>query len=133
VRPARFEVHWREGTRKRSKTFTRRRDAERYDAETKRRLELGEPVIRRQDVPTLEELAEAWMNRRMKSVDTGELALGTFAEQAALLDRYIIPELGHLHLIDLRRVVSTSGLIRSDPMARRTIGSAGGRHCSQGS
>ena len=32
----------------------------------------------------------------------GELAIGTVSEQAGLLDKYILPELGHLHVIDLR-------------------------------
>jgi integrase len=102
VAPVRFEVHWREGTRKRSKTFQRRRDAERCDAEVKRRLEVGEPIIRRRDVPTLREFADKWMNRRVQDVESGDLALGTLSEQAGLLDRYVMPELGHLHLIDLR-------------------------------
>lgn len=100
--PVSFEVRWREGARTRSKSFSRRRDAERYDAEVKRRLEVGERVVRRRDVPTLASIAEGWMNRRMADVASGELALGTFSEHAALLDRYIIPELGHLPVIDLR-------------------------------
>ena len=102
VKAISFEVHWREGKRKRSKTFSRRRDAERFDGEIRRRLEVGEPIVRRRDVPTLQELAEQWFARRGRQVETGELAVGTISEQAGLLDRYILPELGHLHLIDLR-------------------------------
>ena len=53
-------------------------------------------------MPTLQELAEQWFARRGRQVEAGELAVGTISEQAGLLDRYILPELGHLHLIDLR-------------------------------
>ena len=102
VKPISFEVHWREGKRKRSKTFSRHRDAERYEDKIRRRLEVGEPIVRRRDVPTLQELAEQWFARRGRQVEAGELAVGTISEQAGLLDRYILPELGHLHLIDLR-------------------------------
>lgn len=102
VKPIRWEVRWREGSRQKTKRFTSERAAARYAADVRRRLEVGEPVIRRRDVPTLAELAERWFERREREVRAGELAINTVAEQAGLLDRYILPELGHLPVIDLR-------------------------------
>jgi len=102
VKPVRWRVHWRDGRKQVTKTFSTRRDAERYDAEVRRRLDLGEPVLRRRDVPTLERLAEQWFTQREQDVKAGSLAPGTLSELGGLLDRYILPELGHLHLIDVR-------------------------------
>jgi integrase len=102
VKPVSWRVYWRDGRKQVTKTFSRRRDAERYDAEVRRRLDLGEPVLRRRDVPTLEELAEQWFAQREQDVEAGALAPGTLSELGGLLDRYILPELGHLRLIDVR-------------------------------
>lgn len=102
VKAVRWEVAWREGAHQRTKRFTQERAARRYDVEVQRRAELGEPILRRRDVPTLTELAERWFAQREADVVAGDLAPQTLTELAGLLDDYIVPSLGHLRLVDLR-------------------------------
>lgn len=49
-------VRYRDAGRNRSKTFSVKADADRFDAETRRRKELGELILSRRDVPTLREV-----------------------------------------------------------------------------
>ncbi len=93
-----WEVRWREGRRQRARTFDRRTDAARYDVEVRRRRQLGEQVLRPQDVPTFEEFARQWFDRRRAS----GVARNTLLFDAGLLDNYLLPDLGHLSLLDLR-------------------------------
>ena len=91
------------GTRQKTKTFPRRRDAERFDAEVKRRLDIGERAF-----------VAATCRRAPRSDSQSNGLLGGVAKrggrardrdrfrEAGLLDKYILPELGHLHVIDLR-------------------------------
>ncbi|MDP9276675.1 MAG: tyrosine-type recombinase/integrase [Actinomycetota bacterium] len=98
TRSGKFEVKWREGARQRSKTFSRKADADRFDREVKREHEQGRPLLLRRDVPTFGEFAEDWIERR---VSRAEISKNTELFDAALLDRHIDPFIGHLSLIDL--------------------------------
>ncbi len=55
----RFEVRWRQAGRRYSRTFDRKRDADRFDVELRRRLQLGQLGLFEQDV-TLSEFVEEW-------------------------------------------------------------------------
>src|SRR4051794_32232467 len=55
----RYEVRWREAGRNRSRLFDRRRDAERWDAEARRRRQLGE-LAGADGRQTLDEFAAEW-------------------------------------------------------------------------
>jgi len=92
-----YEVRYREGSRHRSKTFSRPKDAQRFETEVKYRRENGEPVIRSKDVPLLNDFASDWVARRTLE----GLSEGTLSFNATILDRHISPTLGHLRLTDL--------------------------------
>ncbi len=59
-RKSAWVVRWREGGRNCSRSFDRRRDADLFDAETRRRLRLGEPDPSQMGRITLSELALQW-------------------------------------------------------------------------
>jgi integrase len=96
-----YEVRWREGSRQRSKTFTRERDANSFKREVDRQIELGRPVLLRRDVPTLSSFADEWLERRQVR---GEISLNTALFIATLRDKHIDPFIGHLCLLDLTAV-----------------------------
>ena len=97
-RTGKWEVRWREGRRQKARSFDRRRDAERYDVEVRRRRQLGEEILRPQEkVPTFVEFAQRWFDRR-KAAD---VATNTLLFDAALLDNYLLPYLGDYSLLDL--------------------------------
>ncbi len=97
-----YVVRWREGARHRSRSFTSEADAARFDAEVKRRMELGDVVLSRSDVPTLHVEAVSWLaHKRGLSKSTERLYANTIEQQ-------IDPELGDYNLLDLRsRVLET--------------------------
>lgn len=88
-----YEVRYREGKRNRSATFQTKPEA----ADFERRATASDyGPRRRQDVPILEDFAVAWMSER------GDLAATTAAQYRRWLEVHILPELGHLPLIDIR-------------------------------
>jgi integrase len=91
-----FEYKWREGKRQKSKSFKTKRAAEQFKGETERRRAEGRPVMRRKDVPTLEDFGNQWLARRTDLADT------TQAKYAEWLEVHIYPDLGHLPLVDLQ-------------------------------
>lgn len=95
-RNGKFVVRWREGRRHRSKTFTRAADARAYEAQVKRRLELGETILTRRDVPTLREEAISWLASKH------DLTTTTEENYARSMRLHIFPDLGDLSLLDLR-------------------------------
>jgi integrase len=91
-------VRWREGDRNRSRAFTRKRDAELFDAEQRRLRQFrGVNHVVGDDV-RLSEFAGKWWT------DYAEVHLSkrTRANYAVQLDARIIPELGGLRLRDIR-------------------------------
>jgi integrase len=96
-----FEVKWREGSRQRSRTFTDAKAANDFKRSRNRDRELGQPVLLREDVPTLAEFADEWLERRIKR---GEISTNTALSIAALRDVHIDPFIGHLSLLDLTAI-----------------------------
>lgn len=89
-------VRYRDADRNRSKTFSLKSDADRYDAEVRRRRELGELILSRRDVPTLHDEAADWLAGKT------DLSPVTEAHYANLLRLHVLPELGAMRLVDLR-------------------------------
>lgn len=96
-RTGKWECRYREGTRNRSKTFTRKADAQRFDTEQKYRREVGERVVRAKDAPILRDFAQDWLKRRARA----GIAENTSLMNASTLDKHVLPVLGHLRLTDL--------------------------------
>lgn len=93
-------VRYRDAGRNRSKTFSVKADADRFDAETRRRKELGELILSRRDVPTLREEAVDWLASKTDLAPSSEQL---YSDRLRL---HIFPELGGMKLIDIRpRVV----------------------------
>lgn len=89
-------VRYRDAGRNRSKTFSVKADADRYDAEVRRRRELGELILSRRDIPTLREEAADWLAGKT------DLSPVTERHYANLLRLHVLPELGAMRLVDLR-------------------------------
>lgn len=89
-------VRYRDAGRNRSKTFSLKADADRFDADVRRRRELGELILSRRDVPTLREEATDWLAGKT------DLSPVTEAHYANLLRLHILPQLGAVRLVDLR-------------------------------
>lgn len=92
----RWVVRYRDAGRNRSKTFSLESDAIRYDAEVRRRRELGELILSRRDIPTLREEAADWLASK------SDLSPVTEAHYANLLRLHVLPGLGAMRLVDLR-------------------------------
>lgn len=91
-----WEVKWRDNGKPKSATRKSRSEAQALLVHVERRLAGGQPVIRRKDVPTLEDFAAEWMAKRKKLEDS------TKKKYTEWLEVHILPDLGHLSLVDLR-------------------------------
>jgi integrase len=91
-----FEVKWREGKLQKSKSFKTKGEARAFRDTVERRSAEGKPIMRRKDVPTLEEFGNLWLAGRH------DLAGTTVAKYAEWLEVHIYPDLGHLPLVDLK-------------------------------
>lgn len=92
----RWVVRWREGSRNRSKTFDRKRDADFFDAKVRRERQLGEVVPQRTGGVTLSDFMAEWVTTR------SGLTEGTEKNQLYLIDAYIGPHIGHIPVRELR-------------------------------
>ena len=93
-----WSVRYREAGRNRSRTFDRRRDADRFDAEVTRRRQLGQLAALDAGRETLDEfVTETWAPTYVIT-----LAPKTRQHYANLYDCHISPELGGVHLRDLK-------------------------------
>jgi integrase len=93
-----FKVRWREGGRARSRTFDLRRDAVRFDAEIRRRMQA-------RGLPALDaggETLSRYVTEQWAATHAALLSRKTRAGYAGLLDYHILPSLGHVPLRDLR-------------------------------
>ena len=97
VRPGLWRVRWREGGRNRSRTIGRKRDAEAFDAELRRRRRMGELSGLDASEQTLAAFAEEWWELHAKP----SLAPATLELYAMLLDAHIVPRLGAMRLREL--------------------------------
>src|SRR5262245_47261549 len=96
-RRAVWSVRWREGDRNRSRDFDRKRDAEAFDAELRRRRRRGDLDLLDAGRETLAEFAAEWWRVYAEP----NLAASTLRMYADLWDRHVLPRLGGM---ELRRV-----------------------------
>jgi integrase len=97
TKTGKYEVRYRDGRRNRSKTFTAKRDAERFDADQKTKRERGEPIIRQRDTPYLDDFMTDWLDDRERE---GK-ALNTRLFNASTYDKHIGPYVGDLRIATL--------------------------------
>jgi integrase len=106
----RFEVRWREEGRQRSRTFDRRDDAQAFDAERRRRRQLGAHAPHEPSREPLREWLETWWTREAHG-----WARSTRLMRAGVIDKWIVPWLGGVPLRELGedRVQEWRGEIRA--------------------
>ena len=92
-----WRVRWRDGDRNRSKVLGRKKDAEAFDAEIKRRKRTGEFSAVDAGKQTLAEFAEEWW--RVHAVPN--LSRRTREVYASLWDLHVLPRIGGLQLREL--------------------------------
>ena len=89
-----YKVRWREGTRNRSRSFARRRDAEAWDAHVRRLRQMrGAEEMLTSDVTLADYAAEWWATHAEPN-----LAARTLVIYGTALDLRILPAFGHLTL-----------------------------------
>ena len=93
-----WRVRWREGGRNRSKVLGRKRDAEHFDAEVKRRQRVGDLALVDAGTQTSADFAEEWWSLYAAP----NLALKTRRVYASLWDLHVLPRVGGLRLRELR-------------------------------
>ena len=92
-----WSARWREGERNRARDFDRKRDAEAFDADLRRRRRLGELALLDAGRETLAEFAQEWWRVYAEP----NLARKTLQIYADLWDRHVLPRLGGF---ELRRI-----------------------------
>jgi len=92
-----WRVRWREGGHNRAKVLGRKRDAEAFDAEMRRRKRAGELVESAHAQMTLAELAHEWL----QVYGVPNLARSTLESYAITWDRHVLPSIGGLQLREL--------------------------------
>ncbi|MFL5855705.1 MAG: hypothetical protein ACJ77L_03000, partial [Solirubrobacteraceae bacterium] len=94
-----WRVRWRDASgQAHSKVLGRKRDAEMFDAEVKRRKRIGDLATFDGGRETLDDFARRWA----KVYAVPNLAARTRRSYAGMYDRHISPRLGAYRLIDLR-------------------------------
>jgi integrase len=99
----RWVVRWREGGRgspAHQKTFTREKDARRFDTAVRRAKDLGQLSS---EVVGSEQTVAAFLEEWWEKYARASLKPSTLASYAYLLDRWIVPYLGRLRLRDVSR------------------------------
>jgi integrase len=92
----RWDVRWREGDRQRSRGFDRKEDAQAFEADVRRRAQLGAHAPAEPSKETVQEWVRRWWTR-----DGARWAESTRMQRAHLLDKWIIPFIGGVRLRDL--------------------------------
>jgi integrase len=95
-----YETRWSEGGRQRSKTFRKRRDAERFDAKVKEAKALGQVGLLVAGRETLEQYGNPWIARHQRT-----LAASTRLAYVHTWNAHIVPFIGHLKLTELTPAV----------------------------
>ena len=95
-RRVRYSVRWREGRRQRSRSFDRRGDAEAFDAEMRRRSQLGAFAPAEPSKEPLRDWLRTWWQR-----DGVRWEPSTRSRRASVIDLWIVPYLGDVRLRDL--------------------------------
>ncbi len=89
-----WEVRWLDGVHKRSRAFSRKRDADSFDADLRRRKRLGDLDLLDAGRQTLHDFAREWW----KVYADPSLSLKTRSVYAGLWDRHILPRLGGMEM-----------------------------------
>lgn len=89
-----WRVRWRESGVQKSRDFDRKRDADAFDVEVRRRSQIGDLGMLEAGKQKLGDLAEEWWARYAEP----NLARKTRVMYASLWDRYVLPRLGGLEL-----------------------------------
>ncbi len=92
-----WRVRWRQAGQNRAKVLGRKRDAEAFDAELKRRRRLGELGLLDAGNERLADFAQDWW----KLYAEPNLAKSTLRVYAELWDAHVLPRLGQLKLREL--------------------------------
>jgi integrase len=92
-----WRVRWRQGGRNRSKVLGRKRDAEAFDAELRRRKRTGELALLDAGKQPLSEFGEEWWRLHAEP----NLAPATLELYAMLWDTHVLPRLGATPLREL--------------------------------
>jgi integrase len=92
-----WEVRWREGGSNRSKSFTRKVDAERFKGDVKRAQELGQVLAIDGGKELLTEFVEVWWEGHVLPT----CAQSTRSSYAAVWSRHVRPRLGGYRLRDI--------------------------------
>ena len=92
-----WRVRWREGGQNRAKVLGRKRDAEAFDGEIRRRKRAGELVESANAQMTLAEFAREWW----RVYGEPNLARSTLESYAIMWDRHVLPRIGGLRLREL--------------------------------
>jgi Phage integrase, N-terminal SAM-like domain len=96
-----WRVRWREGGHNRVRQFSRKRDAEAWDSEVRRRKRLGSLGLLDAGRETLDDFAREWF----KSYAIPNLAKNTQNAYADAYDRFILPRLGGFEVRQLTPAV----------------------------
>ncbi len=88
-----WEVRWRDSGRNRSRVFDRKRDAENFDLEVRRRAQIGELDLVQAGRETPAEFAQEWWGHHAVTLEEK-----TQLVYADLWDRHVLPRIGQLPL-----------------------------------
>jgi hypothetical protein len=121
-----WRVRWREGERNRSRVLGRKRDADAFDAEVRRRRRTGELAALDAGRETLAHFAETWW----QLYALPNLAPRTRASYAHIWDRHVLPRLGALPLreIDTLVVGRLAAVLGEPEGAYAALAAWSGRH-----
>src|SRR5436190_9134216 len=119
VKPGVWRVRWREGSRNRSRVLGRKRDAEAFDAEVKRRRRTGELAALDAGRETLDEYVAGTWSR----AHAAHLRPRTRQVYASTYDRHVSPRLGGMRLreIDAEAIAAFQGDLIRDDLAPHAI------------
>jgi integrase len=92
-----YRVRYRDGAANRSRAFDRKQDALAFEAEVRRRKQIGDLATLSAGRESLSDFAREWFTRYAKS----NLAASTLACYAGMFDKHVLPRLGG---VELRRI-----------------------------
>jgi Phage integrase, N-terminal SAM-like domain len=98
-----WRVRWRQAGQNRSKVLGRKRDAEAFDAELRRKRRTGELAALDAGKETLAEFGQEWW----KLYGEPNLAASTLKVYAILWDTHVLPRLGSLRLREITPSIVT--------------------------
>lgn len=91
-----YLARWRDGTRQRARTFTRKTDAEAFERERRREATLGAHGLPEPSPRPLEDWLAEWFR-----FNRSGWKANTRTSYASIIDKWIVPHLGGVRLRDL--------------------------------